>query len=165
MNKKYIQAFSIIETVVSMVITAVVIGLIFIIFTIMSERMQDFKNQNQYVADLNRMTYSINKDLFDSDKMVVDSENNITFIAYSGTTIKYNCTPNYFLRTKANFIDTFKIPIHRIHIDTLQNKDKRIVFERMSLTIDVNKEPMNLKFFKKIYPNELLKKEFRKHEF
>ena len=165
MNKNYVPAFSIIETVVSMVITAVVIGLIFIIFTIMSERMQDFKNQNQYVADLNRMTYSINKDIFESDKMVVDTENNIMFISYSGITIKYSCTPNYFLRTKANFIDTFKIPIHTIHIDTLQNKNKKMVFERLSLAIDVNKELMNLKFFKKVYTNELLKKEFRKHEF
>ena len=55
MNKKYsVAAFSIIETVVSLVITAIVMGLIFLIFSILSERMIDFKQQNEDIADLNR---------------------------------------------------------------------------------------------------------------
>lgn len=165
MNKRnYLPAFSVLETVVSMVISAIVIGLIFLIFTILSERMLDFKDQNQYVADLNRMTYSFNKDIFESDKMVVSDEQ-ITFFSYSGEKVKYNLYPNYFLRTKEEFIDTFAIPIKEFKIDTIQNKNKRIIFQKLTLNVDVNKEAMQLKFFKKIYSDELIQKDFKENEF
>lgn len=162
MNKRnYLPAFSVLETAVSMVISAIVIGLIFVVFTIMSERMNDFKNQNQYVADLNRMTYSFNKDIFESETMLI-SENQISFYSYSGNLIKYSIYPDHFLRTKEVFVDTFLIPIREFRVDTIQNKTKQIVFQKLSLKIDVNTEPMQLKFFKKIYSNQLLIKDLKK---
>lgn len=157
-------AFSIVETVVSLVVSAVVIGLIFVIFTILSERMIDFKNQNQYVADMNRMTYSFNKDIFESEKMIT-SETEIAFVSYNGEATKYNLFPEYFLRTRKEFVDTFFIPIKLMKIDTIQDQNKRTVFQRLTLDIDVNKEPMKLKFFKKVYSYQLLKKELKKDEF
>lgn len=163
-KRNYIPAFSVLETVVSMVISAIVIGLIFLIFTILSERMLDFKDQNQYVADLNRMTYSFNKDIFESDKMEVSDEQ-ITFFSYSGEKVKYNLYPDYFLRTKEEFVDTFAIPIKEFKIDTIQNKNKRIIFQKLTLNVDVNKEAMQLKFFKKIYSDELIQKDFKENEF
>lgn len=165
MNKNnYIAAFSILEAVVSMVVSAIVIGLIFVIFTILSERMLDFKAQNQYVADLNRMTYSFNKDIFESEKMLY-SENQITFSSYAGETVKYQLYPEYFLRSKNEFIDTFAIPIRQFKMDTIQNGSRKTVLQRLTLHVDVNKEPMRLTFFKKVHSNELLKKEFKKDEF
>ncbi len=89
------------------------------------------------------------------------SEDQITFYSYSGEVLKYNLYSEYFLRTQADFIDTFRIPIKRIRFDTIKNKSKKMVFQRLSLDVDVNKEPMQLKFFKKIYAHELLKKEFQ----
>ncbi|MFH6996248.1 hypothetical protein ACHRWY_27615, partial [Flavobacterium sp. FlaQc-48] len=56
-----LPAFSIIEAVVGMVITAIIMGVLFVIFSIITGRMLDFKNQNQLVNDLNRLTYSLNK--------------------------------------------------------------------------------------------------------
>lgn len=160
-KKNYIPAFSIVETSVSLVISAVIVGLIFVIFTILSERMNDFKNQNQYVADLNRMTYSFNKDIFESEKMV-PSDSVIVFYSYSGNAVKYSLYLNYFIRIKDAFVDTFFIPIKRIKLDTIQNKTRNKVFQRLTLNVDVNKESMQLKFFKKVYSNELLKKDFDK---
>jgi hypothetical protein len=161
MNKKNsMPAFSVLEALISMVVSAIVIGFVFVIFTILSEQMLEFKNQNQYVADLNRMTYSFNKDIFDSEKMLL-SENQITFYSYSGEGVKYNLYPEYFTRTKNEFVDTFTIPIKQFRIDTIQNQTKKNVFQKLTLAVDVNKEPMKLKFFKKVYSNELIKKEFK----
>ena len=165
MNKNhYIAAFSVLEAVVSMVVSAIVIGLIFVIFTILSERMLDFKEQNQYVADLNRMTYSFNKDIFESEMMVF-SENQIAFSSYSGEIVKYQLYPEYFLRSKNEFVDTFAIPIRQFKMDTVQNGSRKTIFQRLTLNVDVNKEPMRLTFFKRVYSNEILKKEFKKDEF
>lgn len=165
MNKKtHLAAFSILEALVSMVISAIVIGLIFVIFTILSERMLDFKEQNQYVADLNRMTYTFNKDIFESDQMLF-SEDQITFSSYSGETVNYQLFPEYFLRSKNEFVDTFAIPIRQFKMDTIQNGSRKTVFQKLTLNVDVNKVPMRLTFFKKVYSNEILKKEFKKDEF
>jgi len=144
------------EAVVGMVVMAIIMGIVFIIFAIISERMLDFKNQNQYVADLNRLTYSVNKDIFENEKLI-GLEDGFVFYAYSGTMTRYSRQEAYILRTRAEFVDTFKIPIQQLKFDTLTGRDKRIVFQRMAMEIDVNKQPMQLKFFKKIHANDLIK--------
>lgn len=144
------------EAVVGMVVMAIVMGIVFVIFAIISERMLDFRNQNQYVADLNRLTYSVNKDIFENEKLIA-MEDGFVFYAYSGTMTKYSNKEEYLLRTRESFTDTFKIPIKQFKFDTLARRDKKIVFQRMALEIEVNKQPMQLKFFKKVYANDLLK--------
>lgn len=55
-SKNSISAFSLIEAIVSMAITAIIMGFFFVIFSIVTERMLDYKNQNELVNDLNRLT-------------------------------------------------------------------------------------------------------------
>lgn len=155
-KQQYAPAFSIIEAVVSMVVSAIVIGLIFVVFTILSERMLDFKNQNQYVSDLNRLTYSLNKDIFESEKMIASDEG-LVFYSYSGDRTTYVTNPEYLLRSREEFIDTFRIPVKQFRMDSLQNKTKTAVFQRLSINVSVNSQPMDLRFFKKVYTNELIK--------
>lgn len=156
-EKHTVRAFSILEAAFSMVITAIVIGLVFIVFTILSERMLDFKRQNQFVADLNRLTYALNKDIFDNENMSVNEEG-ILFIGYSGNKVSYLRNEEYTIRNKDGFLDTFKIPVANLIIDTVQNKNKRIVFQKLTINIDVNKQLMDLNFFKKVYANQLIDK-------
>ncbi len=154
-NSNSVKAFSVLEAAVSMVITAIVIGLVFMIFSILSERMLDFKNQNQFVADMNRFTYVINKDIFDNENMATD-ETGITFKGYSGDITKYLSDQNYTIRQKNEFVDTFNIPITNLRLDTLTNKNKKIVFLRLRMNLDVNEQLMDLKFFKMVYSNQLM---------
>ena len=144
------------EAVIGMVVMAIVMGIVFVIFAIISERMMDFKIQNQYVADLNRLTYSMNKDIFDNEKLV-GTEGGFVFYSYSGDKTQYNMHEEYILRSRQEFMDTFRIPIKQLKFDTIANANKRIVFQRVAMAIEVNKLPMDLKFFKKVYANELIK--------
>ncbi|MFN3753683.1 hypothetical protein [Flavobacterium sp.] len=157
-NYTSLKAFSVMEAVFSMVITAIVIGLVFVVFSILSERMMDFKNQNQFVADMNRLTYVINKDIFENEKMNVSDEE-IIFSSYQGDVIRYHYNEELTIRIKADFIDTFKIPLRNLIIDTIKNKNERVVYQRLKLNIEVNKQPMKLNFFKKVYPNQLIEAE------
>lgn len=157
-SKNTVRAFSVLEAAFSMVITAIVIGLVFIVFTILSERMLDFRNQNQFVADMNRLTYALNKDIFDNEQMSVNEEG-IAFSSYSGEKVKYLRNEQYTIRDKDGFLDTFKIPLTNLVIDTVQNQNKRVIFQRLTITTDVNKQPMDLNFFKKVYANQLIEKE------
>lgn len=156
-SKGYVKAFSIVEAAFSMVITAIVIGLVFIIFSILSERMLDFKNQNQYVADMNRLTYALNKDIFDNERMYSDGTG-ILFNSYSGKSTQYRCTAEYTVRAKDGFVDTFKIPFKQCILDTVKNKKHTIVFQQLKIKVTVNKQPFDLNFYKKVYANQLIGK-------
>lgn len=154
-NNTSLPAFSIIEAVVGMAITAIIMGIIFVIFTIVSERLIDYKNQNQFINDMNRLTYSLNKDIFENEKMTV-IENEIVFNGYSGERVKYLFEENYLLRNTSTFIDTFQIKLKQFRVDTVQNPSKTIVFQNLKLQVEVNKSDMDLKFYKPIFANELL---------
>ncbi len=156
MNKKTsIKAFSIIEAIVSMAVSAIIMGMVFVIFSIVSERMLDYKNQNQLINDLNRLTYIVNKDIFENQKMNLN-DNEISFKSYSGNFLKYEFNDDFILRKKEDFIDTFRIRLNKISFDTVQNKTQNLVYQKIKLMIEVNENIVDLKFYKQVYANELL---------
>jgi hypothetical protein len=154
-NKNSIPAFSIIEAIVGMAVTAIIMGIIFVIFSIMSERMLDYKNQNQLVNDLNRLTYSINKDIFEKEKMEV-IENEVHFNGYAGERVKYNFQEDYILRNAETFTDTFRIKLKGVVIDSVKSKSQKLFFRKLKLNVEVNEKAMDLNFYKRIHANELL---------
>lgn len=158
MNKKNtFAAFSIIEAIIGMAITAIIIGIVFVIFSIVSERMLDYKNQNALVNDLNRLTYTINKDIFDHEKLIT-MENEVTFTGYSGEIVKYNFLENYTLRSREEFIDTFKVKLKKMIIDSVKSTTQEKVFLKLKLNVEVNESDLDLNFYKQVYANELLQK-------
>ncbi|KIA97312.1 hypothetical protein OA93_15420 [Flavobacterium sp. KMS] len=154
-NQKSVPAFSIIEAIVGMAITAIIMGVIFMIFTIITDRMLDFKNQNQLINDLNRLTYCLNKDIFEKEQMTL-VDNTIFFNGYSGLKSSYQFSNNYILRSNDTFIDTFQIKLNTIVVDTIRSKSGKLFFQKIKLNIEPNEKVMDLKFYKRIYPNELL---------
>ena len=156
-NTKSVPAFSIIEAVVGMAITAIIMGILFVIFSIITGRMLDFKNQNQLVNDLNRLTYSLNKDIFEKEKMMV-LESEIYFNGYTGERVSYQFSDDYILRNSETFIDTFRIKLNKMMVDTVRSKSEQFVFQKIKLNIESNEKEMDLRFYKRVYPNELLEK-------
>lgn len=156
MNKKhFVSAFSMIEAIVGMAVTAIIMGIVFVIFSILTEQMLDFKSQNELVNDMNRLTYTVNRDIFESEKMNL-AENEIVFVSYSGESVKYSINENYTLRTKETFIDTFKIEIKQVKIDSVKSENQKPIFRKLRLDLMVNKKEMDLNFYKRVYANELL---------
>ncbi len=119
--------------------------------------MLDFKNQNQLVNDLNRLTYSLNKDIFEKEKMMV-LESEIDFNGYSGEKVSYQFSDDYILRNSETFIDTFRIKLNKMIVDTVKSKSEEFVFQKIKLNIESNEKELDLRFYKRVYPNELLEK-------
>jgi len=154
-NKKYLAAFSIVEVMVSLVITAIIVGLIFGIFTIVSKQIIAFKKENEQIADFNRLSYSVNKTVFDSEKMTLKS-NGIAFETYDGATVFYEQQGSYFLRRSATFIDTFAIQINKLHLDSISNASKSKTFQKLEIEITINEESIPLRFYKPVFANQLI---------
>lgn len=156
-----IRAFSITEALIGMIITAVVMGLIFVIFAIVSERLLDYKKQNRLINDVNRLSYSINKDIFESEKMEI-RENEIIFNDYTGKMVRYSSQEQFILRTAASFVDTFQVQMQQLKIDSLRSSSKRLTFQRIRLKLEANEKVMDFDFYKPVYANELALKEIQK---
>lgn len=155
LKNNFVKAFSIFDAIISMAVTAIIMGLVFMIFSTITERLYDFKSQNQLVSDLNRFTYCLNKDIFESDK-VLDYENELTFWNYKGNAVKYQFSEDFIVRDQVTLIDTFSINLQNIKIDTLYAKTGKDAFTRLKLKVDVNKNNLDLVFYKRLYPTELL---------
>ena len=153
-STNYFSAFSIIEVVVSMAITAIIMGFVFVIFSIISERMLDYKNQNQLISDMNRLTYCLNKDIFENEKMAV-IDNNIVFKGYTGAMVNYELQEDYILR-RTTFVDTFKVKPKQIRMDSVHNVSRNIFFQKLKFKVEVNTAMMDMQFYKPIYANRLM---------
>lgn len=150
-----IPAFSITETVVSLVVTSIIVSLIFVIFNILSEQIHDFKKQNESIADLNRLSYVLTKDIFECENMhPVDRQ--IDFFSISKGKIKYVFADEYIIRNQKEYLDTFKLKETKFKIDTLKNNNKKKVFSRIQMETMINGQLVGLKFFRKVYANELI---------
>jgi len=155
-KNKRLPAFSMMEAIVGMAVTAIIMGIIFIIFSIVSERLLEYKNQNQVVADLNRLTFSINKDIFENQQMDA-SETAVEFLGYSGQRVKYDFIEDYILRRSETFTDTFRIGLQSVRIDSVKSTAKRMVFRKVALKVSVRGKETNLNFYKQVYPDQLIK--------
>lgn len=150
-----VKAFSMIETITAMAVTAIIIGIVFTIFSIMSEMLLQFKIQNEGIADLNRFTYSVNKDIFESESMAV-GDSLMSFSDYNGSLCNYLIGEEHVLRQNEVYTDTFKIKINHLKIDTLASKELRKVYRNLKVGLNVNGQKINLSFYKKVYANELM---------
>lgn len=159
-----VKAFSIVEVTVSMVVTAIVIGLVFIMFSMLSEQMLHFKEQSQEVSDLNRLCYAFNKDIFQNAQMSINEEEQIVFNAQTAHKIAYHVNENLFIRSKDDFIDTFHLSVTRFKIDTLFDKKKVRIYQRLLIEMKKEKKMDTLYFFKRINPVQLLEKEFKNED-
>ena len=154
-NKYNIPAFSIVEAMVSMVLTAIIIGLVFGIFTIVSEQLYDFKEQNQYTSDFNRLSYSMNKSVFESDKMI-QNENEIIFLGYNGDSVVFTKNEDYILRSHKTFKDTFQLRVSEMIIDSVYNTNRSKVFQKIAFDVLLNEQKISLHFYKPVYANQLI---------
>lgn len=154
-NKKYnIEAFSIMETIISMVITALIISIVFVLFSILTEKLFDIKKQNQSTNDLNRLSFAINKDIFENEKMIY-SDSLLTFISFNvEDTVKYQFKDSVIIRRKNEFIDTLGIKVVQMNKDSLWSPSKKNGYTRIKLSLEIDKRISNLSFYKRVYSNE-----------
>ena len=154
-SRNYIKGFTIIEAVVSMVLTAIILAIVFVIINVTSQRLDDFRKQNEFINDINRITYSINKNIFESEKMSV-FENEISLKGFDGQVTKYLLTEKDIIMYQNEFTDTFNITTEKFILDTLESKSKKIVYQRLSWNIKIGEIEKKMAFYKKLYANELL---------
>jgi len=116
--------------------------------------MFDFKKQNEYTTNLNRLTYSFNKAIFESEEMRL-ADGQLVFTNYDGNLTRYTINKDYLVRAAGEFKDTFNFKFSALKIDTLSGQQGKEIYQR--LNCNISEGDLSLNFYKKIYANAILK--------
>lgn len=154
-NKGNIKAFTVVEAVISLIITAFIAAIVFVIFSLTSSRVEDFRKSNAYIADITRMSYALNKDIFENNLMDY-KEGMLMFTGHYGDRVVYNFQDNFIVRQSASHADTFAIRTERILCDTVQNYARIHVYQRLQLKLSHKGQGTELGFYKKLYADQIL---------
>jgi type II secretory pathway component PulJ len=106
MIKRKIQAFTIMEVTITMLISALVIGITYTAFSIITRSYHSFDSKHQDMAVVLRLDELLQKD-FNHAEIVLKDTDGIA-LRDSSRTIKYRFNQDYILRVGIT-VDTFKV--------------------------------------------------------
>jgi hypothetical protein len=159
MINKRIAAFTIMEVTITMLISALVIGITYSIFAIVSRSYQAFHRKNEEIANVLRLDGVLRKD-FDRGELILKDSTGIGIVKPSGL-IHYAFYPDYVLRNGIK-TDTFKVktdsvstffentPINDVSPDKEQNR-----LDRVDIPVFLQNEKFTY-HYSKIYSSENL---------
>jgi len=152
MSVKRIRAFTIIEVTIAMLISAMVIGITYSIFLIVSRSYQSFNTKNDTMAVVLKLDELLRKD-FDRSLAVWKDTSGIE-IQYPGNRVRYKFDTAYVVRIGVR-TDTFKVktdtvnisfenqPIDELKIIKEQNRidqlDVSLLFQKGKITYHYHK--------------------------
>lgn len=108
MNRRRLQAFTIMEVTVAMLIAAIAIGITYTVYSIVVKSYSNYIRKNKDMAVVLRLDELMKKDFERADN-IFSTGNHLSFISPEQT-ISYDLEPNFVLRTGITQ-DTFKVNV------------------------------------------------------
>ena len=159
MMKKRARAFTIIEVTIAMLISAIVIGITYTVYSIISRSYNSFNNKNEAIAVVVRLDELLQKD-FDRSAYISKDTTGITFQGPNNV-VSYKFNPDHIVRTGL-ITDTFKVTpdsvnaffeMKSINIPGLSTEENRL--DELDLTITFQNEKITY-HYRKVYSSENL---------
>jgi prepilin-type N-terminal cleavage/methylation domain-containing protein len=134
---KKVKAFTIMEMTIAMLISAIVIGITYSAFSIISRSYAIYQTKNEGLAVLSRVDHLLAKD-FAHAEMVSKTSDGVAFTSRSDS-VSYMFGPDFIVR-KNTITDTFKVqttglgtlfesqPLNEVKTDGEQNRIDELVF-------------------------------------
>jgi len=107
--RSQVKAFTLLEITLAMLISAIVLGIAYSAFSIVTKSLTRFEKRNEALATLNRLDELLRKDFYRSDYIGVDSLG-IRFVRDSTKVIRYCLIPHFLIR-KFDRVDSFPVEI------------------------------------------------------
>jgi hypothetical protein len=105
-NKYKVKAFTILEVTISMLVTALVIGITYTAYVIIIKSYHAFTKKNEDLAVLISLDHLLKRD-FDKADTILNNEDGIILFQH-GQTVKYLFASGFISRNAAK-VDTFKL--------------------------------------------------------
>src|SRR5581483_1792932 len=110
-----VRGFTLIELVVTMLISSLVVLIAFSSYEIVSHQFLDYRKKSGQVAQAELLNMLLEKDFTNSKNVMITPDSNLQFTYSNAPDVKYNFTRNTIIRVVPNIIaDTFKFSLCRI---------------------------------------------------
>lgn len=127
-----VQAFTILEVTISMLLAAIVIGITYTSYGIISRSFLSFKARNEDIAMFTRVDQLLKRD-FEQASDIYTNNNRVIIKKNALSVMSYEITPSYIVRN-ANIIDTFKV--NTLHYQMLFEGKIKETIDNNSATLD-----------------------------
>jgi hypothetical protein len=154
MNKNKVRAFTIMEVTIAMLISAIVIGITYTIYTIVTKSYNSFNIKNENVAVVLRLDELLKKD-FDHAEFILKTSNGISVQNPSGN-ITYQFDPDFVVRAGL-ITDTFKVKTDSLYTSFENNvigetgtTDEQNTLDELGFSLILQNEKITY-YYHKIY--------------
>ena len=160
MNKKKIKAFTILELVVTMLITSIIIGVVYTSYFILNKTYTTYQAKNEKIDSIVQLNNLLKSDFAGSAKVLKSPTGIICFL--QNKTVIYTITPDYIVRA-SSVSDTFKIASSNI-ATLFENKpvittdNPQSYIDELDVTFKVLNEIIQYHYFKIYSSEELINK-------
>ena len=107
MNSHKVKAFTIMEVVITMMISAILMVIICLIYLVISSSYNVFKGKNEELNTINTLDELLKKDF--REGRYIAGDQNIMTITRGKDSITYQWDKAYVVRSDAGVVDTFKV--------------------------------------------------------
>lgn len=157
MSNQNLKAFTILELVITMMISAILIGLTFTIYGIVTRSYQSFSKKNDEVMVMLTLDRLLRRDF--SKAEAIRRQGSKIFIIGRNDTVRYDFESGYLVRTRG-IIDTFKVDYQQFDSkfegrSPEINPDSVVLQDELSFSITYHDQVIPYHYFKQ-YSSETL---------
>lgn len=150
-----LNAFTILEVTISMIIAALSIGIAYSAYTIMKQSYRKYDERNKLIAEIVLADKLLKKDFFQAIQ-IVKSEKELVFKSAGGI-ISYTLDTRYILRNQYNNRrDTFNIPVQDSKLYYAEDLKSTELVRRLDIKTTVDGTTMQLNYEKKYSAENLM---------
>jgi hypothetical protein len=157
MSNSNVKAFTILELVITMMISAILIGLTFTIYGIVTRSYQSFSKKNDEVMVMLTLDRLLRRD-FSKAEVIMRRRSEILIIGHNDTA-RYDFGSGFLVRTRG-IIDTFKVDYQQLesgfegHPSEI-NPDTAVLQDELSFSVTYHDQVIPYHYFKQ-YSSETL---------
>lgn len=152
MKKNRVSAFTIIEITITMLISAILIGITYTSYSIIARSYSSFNTKNENLAVVLRLNKLLQKD-FDRCEMVLKDSTGLS-ITFPDHKVKYKFEPDYTVRI-GSMADTFKVRSDSVSMQfensitsDLGANDEQNRLDELRLVFTLQKEKIPYHYYK-----------------
>jgi Tfp pilus assembly protein PilE len=162
MTRYKVQAFTIMEVTITMLIAAILIAVTYTSYSIVIKSYNSFTNKNNDMAVLVSLDHVLKRD-FEQSRVILKDSAGFSFRKDSAL-VRYEFSADYIVR-KATRIDTFKVQnqdvsasFENVPLLELQTTAEQNIIDELDFAIQYQKEEINYHYHKTYSSENLIEK-------
>jgi len=149
-----VHAFSVIELVVTSMVASIVIGIVYISYSIFHSQYVKNMHKGEAISEFLLLHKALQTDFDSATRITGATDTKVKHDFSDGSTVNYLFGSQAVIREKQLQLDTFKVQLVEAKIEYVSEREKMV--KQLSIRLNVNDESIDALFLKSYSAKELL---------